>query len=72
MMKRTRAILLERVDLASKTVSKQTTVTLDFGQLVAFRRDATSNSVLLAVRKGEKYQSPSDPYPGYEVRLVDF
>jgi len=65
--------LLERIDLDSRTVTKQSTISLQLSQMIAFRRDVTGGGVLVAFRKGSRsFSFPGDPYPGHEVRSIPF
>jgi len=65
--------LLERIDLATRTVTKQSTISLQLGKLIAFRRDVSNGSLLIAYRKGSRSYFPSSgQYPGYEVRSISF
>ena len=45
--------LLERIDLATRTVTKQSTISLQLGKLIAFRRDMSDGSLLIGhIEKG--------------------
>ena len=48
-------------------------ISFQLGKLIAFRRDVSNGSLLIAYRKGSRSYFPSSgQYPGYEVRSISF
>lgn len=65
--------LLQKVDVASRTVTSQSIVRLGMARVVAFRNDSIGKSAVVGYVIGKNsYYSASDPYPGYQVSIVPY
>jgi hypothetical protein len=60
--------LLERIDVASRSIEAKSIVHLAMGQLVSLRHDPSSHGVAIGYRlsTGDHYFA-GDPYPGYAI-----
>jgi hypothetical protein len=59
--------LLERIEVASRTIEAKVLVHLSAGGIVAFRHDATTNGMVVGYRLPGRTSFASDTYPGYKV-----
>lgn len=64
--------LVQRVDIASRTVESQRMHSLDMGAAVVVRHDPVSSALLVGYRLPGDYYFPGDPYPGFAVSLLDY
>jgi hypothetical protein len=63
--------LLQRIDVATRTVEAQSVIALGAGAIVALRMDPISGSVVVGYElSGRRFYD--DPYPGYRVVLISF
>jgi hypothetical protein len=64
--------LVQRIDVASRTVEAQSVHHISLGAVVAARHDAVSGSLLIGYRASGDFYFPDDPYPGYKVVLAKY
>jgi hypothetical protein len=64
--------LVQRIDVASRTIETQSVHHLDLGAVVTLRHDAVSGAMVLGYRLPGDYYFPDDPYPGYKVVLAKY
>jgi hypothetical protein len=69
----TKGCLLQRIDVAARTVLSQTIVQLKAAAIVAFRHDAVARAAVVGFVVGTgSYYVSSDPYPGYRVLVITY
>jgi hypothetical protein len=65
--------LLERVDVAARTILSQSIAHLGIARSVAFRHDPIGNAAVVGYIVGTgSYYFASDPYPGYRVTVLPY
>jgi hypothetical protein len=65
--------LLEKVDVAARSILSQSTIHLAMAAVVAFRYDPIGNAAVVGYINGTgSYYFASDPYPGYRVAVIAF
>jgi hypothetical protein len=65
--------VLEKVDIAARSIVSQSVVHLGVSRVVALRNDPVSKTAVIGYIVGTgSYYFPSDPYPGYRVVVLPY
>jgi hypothetical protein len=69
----TKSCLVQRIDVSSRSVTSQKLHSFAAGRIIVTRYDRIADKLLVGYMKGTgKYYISSDPYPGYELTLLDY